>query len=387
MPLDTRTSQKTGAAPYYIIRAIFVLIFTYTSWKLGAAIEETGSGALAGIFIGIIGSMLLVAFEAYFSQHYLSLFYSVISGLLFGLLISVFFVQIIAYIPEEYIPKTPKGTEQKAIIGLLMTIFCCYLSVILVLRARNAYRLIIPFVELKQEGPQRKRILLDSSVIVDGRLADICDTLIIDQTMFLPDFVLANIHKIADHSDPIKRTRGRRGLDMLNKLRTNTRMQIDMIATQYPEEMIAESRLIELARESNARILTTDNALHKLAQLQGIEVINVHELETALRPVVLVGEELAIKIIRPGEEQDQGIGHLEDGTMVVVKNGRKYVGRELMVSVSSVLQRNTGRMIFAEFVEEMDSGSGANDSSDDRSDRGSHRDRDERRSGRKKKGG
>jgi uncharacterized protein YacL len=353
MAISTTGSEDTKRTAFYIVRALFVLLFTFTSWRLGESIEKSlgaagpaEAGQLAGIILGVAVSILLVAFESYYARYYLSLFYSIIAGLCFGLLVSVFFVQVVGYIPEQFL----EGVETRAIIALLVTTCCCYLSVILVLRARNKYRLVIPFIELKREGPQRKRLILDTSAIIDGRIVDVAETMIIDQPLFLPDFVLQDIHRIADHADAVKRTRGRRALDLLNRLRTNSQIEIELFSTSYPEDVPTDSKLVQLAREINGRILTTDNSLHKLSQLQGIDVINMHELENALRPILLVGEQRPLKIIRQGEEADQGVGYLEDGTMVVVKHGRKYLGRECVVAVTSVYQRQTGRMIFAEAV-------------------------------------
>ncbi len=349
---ETHSGNNDSAMVYYVIRAIFVLLFTLTAWKLGLTLvpeADADSGALVGIFFGVAASILLVGFEAYFGKYYLSVFYSIITGLLLGLLVSVFFVQIIAYIPSEYVPMDESGEQKRQIIGLLITTFVCYFSVVLVMRTRNKYRLVIPFIELKQVGPQQKRLLLDTSVIIDGRIADIAETAIIDQSLYLPDFVLQEIHRVADSSDTLKRTRGKRGLDLLNKLRNNPRIRLETISTNFTDQQLSpEGKLIQMATDSNMRILTTDNNLHRLAQLQGIEVVNLHELENALRPIVLVGETRTVKVLRPGEEPNQGVGYLEDGTMVVVKGGKRFIGDEIIVTVTSILQKQTGRILFAE---------------------------------------
>lgn len=331
---------------YYIVRGLFVLLFTFTAWQLGQMIAGTSGGpaaphALAGIVMGGIVAALLVTFESYFTQKYIAVFYSIVAGVFVGLLLSVFFVQIISYLPPIAFPP-----ESRQLIGILVTLFCCYLSTVLVLKARGNYRILIPFIELKPEGPQRKHLVLDTSAIVDGRFVEVCNTTLIDTPIYVPDFVLQEVHGLADSSDTLRRSRGRRGLDMLHRMQTNPRLRVEILKTRAFDGEV-DARLIDLAREINGRVVTSDFNLHKVAQLQGLDVININELSQALRLNIIPGDELTVRVVRQGEEADQGVGYLEDGTMVVVEQGRNLIGREAITEVTSVLQRAAGRMVFA----------------------------------------
>jgi uncharacterized protein YacL len=222
------------------------------------------------------------------------------------------------------------------------------------MQTKNDIRFIIPYVEFAPERRGPKPMVLDTSVIIDGRIADICDTKIIDSQIVIPRFILTELQHIADSAEKIKRNRGRRGLDMLNRLQKNEKVNIEMLDLTMSEEesdLDVDSRLIKLAKNLDGRLVTNDYNLNKIAQLQGVEVVNINELANALRPVVLPGEELGVKIIKPGEEIGQGVGYLDDGTMVVVEHGKNKIGQEVKIIVTSVLQTSAGKMIFGRISE------------------------------------
>ena len=336
---------------YHILRTLFILIFTYESWQLAGLFDPQYSAW--GIILGLIVSVVLMSCELIFSKKYFTSFFSIILGLFLGLLISIFFVQLIAYIPAEY----HISDEQKKFIGFLVTIFICYLSIILILRSRGNYKLIIPFIEFKPQGPRQKRLLVDTSSVIDGRIAEMCETHIFDQPLYVPDFVLHEIHQFADSPDKVKRARGRRGLEILNKLRSNPKLQIEIMSTNADPSLNHDARVIQFALDVNSRIITTDYNLHKLAQLRGIDILNLNDLAVSMRPMFLPGEPLSLRLIKVGEEYEQGVGFLDDGTMVVVKDGRKYLNHEVQVEVTSVLQKQTGRIIFAKLIRSLDASS------------------------------
>ena len=342
---------------YYVLRMFFILIFTYESWQFSVLLDTQYSPY--GIIFGLIISIIFVTFETIFSRKYFTVFYSVILGLFIGLLISVFFVQLIAYIPKEF----QISEEQKKLIGFLITIFMVYISIVLILRSRGNYKLIIPFIEFKPQGPQQKRLLIDTSSVIDGRIAEMCETHIFDQALYVPDFVLQEIHQLADSADKVKRARGRRGLEILNKLRNNPKLQVEIMSSNPDQSMNHDAKIIQFALDVNSRIITTDYNLHKLAQLRGIDILNLNDLAVSMRPMFLPGEPLNLRLIKAGEEYEQGIGFLDDGTMVVVKDGRKSINHEVQVEVTSVLQKQTGRIIFAKMIRTLDS-SDDNDSYD-----------------------
>ena len=194
--------------------------------------------------------------------------------------------------------------------------------------------------------------ILDTSVIIDGRIADITETGFVEGTLLIPQFVLGELQHIADSSDSIKRTRGKRGLEVLHHIQKQAGVDVRITDTDYPAVKDVDAKLIELAKEVRGKIITNDSNLTKVAELQGIEVLNINELANSLKPVVLPGEEMGVKILKEGKEAGQGVAYLDDGTMIVVDNGRRHMGKNVDVVVTSVLQTPAGRMIFARLKEE-----------------------------------
>jgi uncharacterized protein YacL len=189
--------------------------------------------------------------------------------------------------------------------------------------------------------------ILDTSVIIDGRILDICKSGFIDGTIVVPTFILEELQHIADSADPLKRNRGRRGLDVLGKMRKEVGSQIQILDSEIGNGIDVDSRLLKLAQSTNGKIVTNDFNLNKVAQLRGVPVLNINELANALKPVVLPGEEMTVYVIKDGKEAGQGIAYLDDGTMVVIDSGKRFIGAEVEVAVTSVLQTAAGRMIFA----------------------------------------
>jgi uncharacterized protein YacL len=232
---------------------------------------------------------------------------------------------------------------------LFITLVCCYVSVSLLLQTKDEFRFIIPYVEFSKQVKGGKPLVLDTSVIIDGRIADICDTRFIDTKLIVPRFVLQELQGIADSSDKLKRNRGRRGLDMLKRMQNNPKVELQMHEANLPElreVQKVDERLVVFAKVLGARVVTNDYNLNKIAQLQGVDVINLNELANALKTVALPGETLALRLVKQGDQIGQGIGYLDDGTMVVVEQGRPYIGQEVLITVTSVLQTPAGRMIF-----------------------------------------
>jgi uncharacterized protein YacL len=200
-------------------------------------------------------------------------------------------------------------------------------------------------------GPQRRYRILDTSVIIDGRVADICETGFLDGTLVIPQFVLKELQLVADSSDSMKRNRGRRGLDILQKIQKMSGLEVMISDLDFPEVREVDLKLIELARALNGKIVTNDFNLNKVAQLRGVAVLNINELANSLKPVVLPGEIMKVFILKEGKEFNQGVAYLDDGTMVVVDNARKLIGKTIDIVVTSVLQTTAGKMIFGRFVD------------------------------------
>src|SRR5262249_20080918 len=243
---------------------------------------------------------------------------------------------------------TPDHQIQESI-RLFITVICCYVSISTLLQTKDEFRFIIPYVEFSKQVKGGRPLVLDTSVIIDGRIADICDTRFIDTKMIVPRFVLQELQAIADSSDKLKRNRGRRGLDMLKRMQNNTKVELQIHEANLPElrdvRGVDES-LVLLAKALGARVVTNDYNLNKIAQLQGVDVINLNELSNALKSVALPGETLQVRVVKQGDQFGQGVGYLDDGTMVVVEQGRGFIGQEVPITVTSVLQTSAGRMIF-----------------------------------------
>jgi uncharacterized protein YacL len=205
---------------------------------------------------------------------------------------------------------------------------------------------------LMEKSAGRSYKLLDTSVIIDGRISDLCDTAFIEGTLVVPQFVLKELQFIGDSADGLKRQRGRRGLDVLDRLQKSSQVSVMITEMDFPDIRDVDSKLIEMAKRMDAKIVTNDLNLNKIARLQGISVMNINELANALKPVVLPGEQMRVFIIKEGKEKDQGVAYLDDGTMVVVDNSRRMIGQNIDITVTSVLQTTVGKMIFGRFNED-----------------------------------
>jgi len=201
--------------------------------------------------------------------------------------------------------------------------------------------------EAEKEIPAKQLKILDTSVIIDGRVADICQTGFLDGIIVIPQFVLEELQHIADSSDALKRNRGRRGLDILNRIQKEIDVQVEMYEIDFEDIQEVDSKLIKLAKLTDGVVVTNDYNLNKVCEFQNVNVLNINDLANAVKPVVLPGEELNVQVIKDGKEYNQGVAYLDDGTMIVVEEGRNYIGKRIDVIVTSVLQTSAGRMIFA----------------------------------------
>ncbi len=201
-------------------------------------------------------------------------------------------------------------------------------------------------------GPQRRYKILDTSVIIDGRIADVCETGFIDGTLVIPQFVLKELQLVADSADSLKRNRGRRGLDILSRIQKMAGVEVTISDMDFPDIREVDLKLIELGRTLQGKIVTNDFNLNKVAQLRGVEVLNVNELANSLKPVVLPGENMKVFILKEGKEYNQGVAYLDDGTMVVVDNARRMISKTIDIVVTSVLQTTAGKMIFGRHIEQ-----------------------------------
>jgi uncharacterized protein YacL len=341
-----RTTARSGNVLLWLLRGLFgVLIIgmgAYASPHLSP--QPDWWGAML-VFAGIVGGGLLVVLtDLLVRNKQITTVSAVYFGLLLGLLLGTLFDLAL----EPFLKDSIDARGLQAI-RLLLTAVCCYISISTLLQTKDEFRFIIPYVEFSKQVKGGRPLMLDTSVIIDGRIADICDTRFIDTKLIVPRFVLQELQSIADSSDKLKRNRGRRGLDMLKRMQNNPKVELQMHEGNVPELRDVhkvDERLVVMAKVLGARVVTNDFNLNKIAQLQGVDVINLNELSNALKSVALPGETLQVRLVKQGDQIGQGVGYLEDGTMVVVEQGRAMLGQDVTITVTSVLQTPAGRMIF-----------------------------------------
>ena len=334
----------------HIVRIFFLLVVTGISVSL--SLQAAGDKAVTfrwvatTILVPVIAAFLLVLADMFWRRKRLQ----VLSGLFFGALAGM----VIAYGLSLVVDIGVKVFELnnpllvqliKGIVGAA-TVFLC---VSFVLQTKDDFRFIIPYVEFARQATGARPMLLDTSAIIDGRIADIVETGVTESEIIVPRFVLNELQTVADSEDKLKRNRGRRGLDILAQLQSSKSVDVrimDPSAATVEKYSGVDEKLLALAHQLDGRVITNDYNLNKVARLRGVKVVNVNDLANAMRAVYLPGEPLKVRIVRPGEEAGQGVGYIQDGTMVVVEQARDLVGKEIEITVTSALQTSAGRMIF-----------------------------------------
>lgn len=368
----------------HIIRGLFLvfLVGVALSYITGGVEEDVqaiheGRGLFAfhksSLLLATVGiGVLIIGVDILISRKSLSSISGLFLGLVVGIIISFVLSMLIDLVisvaaPDLHEPvfstimRENQGKlvpqeiqtsfrDAPAVIAIKLLVGCisCYLCVSLILQTKDDFRFVIPYVEFEKQTKGGRPLVLDTSAIIDGRILDIAKTKIFDNPLVVPRFVLQELQAVADSADRLKRNRGRRGLDTINKLQSEKDLEISIYEKHsYPVHLPVDQKLVALAEDLKGKIVTTDYNLNKVAHIRGVEVVNVNDLSNALKPVVLPGEALEIKIVKAGEEQGQGIGYLDDGTMVVVEGGRRRIGELVTVNITSSLQTSAGRMIFA----------------------------------------
>jgi len=321
-------------------RIIFLLVFATGGYVLGVREGVPYEGIIWGAGIGILGLIL----EFLFSKTRAATIFSGIVGLSLGIL----FARLIYY-PIE----TLFGNVDDTHIPVILNAVFGYSGFLLGLRKGKDLSLSGIINSFKGVEEQNLKII-DTSAIIDGRIADVCEAGFVEGTFILPQFILQELQHIADSPDSLKRARGRRGLDVFHKIQKMSAINVKIVDQDFPKIREVDAKLVALAKILGAKIITNDFNLNKVAELQGVSVLNINELTNALKPVVLPGESMKIFIIKEGKESNQGVGYLEDGTMVVVDNARRLINKNVDVTVTSVLQTTAGRMIFTRLKDEVD---------------------------------
>lgn len=321
-----------------LLRTLFV-VFCATIGGI-AGVELQGYVAY-GIAVGTLFGLVVVLVDRLLKGFTLRAFSSATFGLLLGLL----FASLLT--ASDILRFQPETTQWMA----RLIVYCTfgYLGMMLGMRSnRDEFSLIIPYVRFARQTTQHEPIVVDTNVIIDGRIADLCATGFLSRSLIVPRFVLAELQTLADSRDQIKRERGKRGLDILNQLQQSTEVDLTIHESVDDGDFPTDARLVRTAKLLSARLLTNDNALCQVARLQQVAALNLGDLSRALRPVVVAGDELELQLVREGRDAHQAVGYLPDGTMIVVNHARQYIGTTAKIVVSSALQTAAGRLIFAE---------------------------------------
>lgn len=335
--------------PLLILRLVFLMVAAALGFQIARSDELAGGSALlpwlcfGGVLLVAIG---VLAIDIFAKSKRLDTITAVYFGLIIGLFLTyVLQVALTAYLPAE-------GSFLADWLQIALAAIVCYSCISVLMQTRDDFRFIIPYVEFAKQIKGLKPLVLDTSVVIDGRIADVVETGVIDSQLIMPQFVIAELQGIADSSDKLRRNRGRRGLDILNRLRGNAAIELVIFDRELPEfeGQSVDQKLVLLGKHLEGKVVTNDYNLNKVAKLQNVGVVNLNDIANSLKPVFLPGENINVLIVKPGEESSQGVGYLDDGTMVVIEGGRDHVGESVTATVTSVLQTSAGRMVFGKFV-------------------------------------
>lgn len=343
-------NRPTSRVPDNIVLLILRMVFIFVAAGVATLIiRNWGDGPAWSPYLIFSGVMLLslsvIAIDVFMPRKRIE----VISAIYFGLLVGI----LLTYLLSVALSPLLQDTKMSGLVNVLMAWIFCYGCISLLIQTKDDFRFVIPYVEFARDLKGMRPLILDTSSIIDGRLAELADTSILDSQLVMPRFVLAELQAIADSSDRLRRVRGRRGLDILNRLRSHEKIDFLLYDRELPEfaGQPVDMKLVLLAKQLEGKIVTGDFNLNKVAKLHNVEVINLNEVANSLRPQFLPGESFQVRVVKPGEGHDQGIGYLDDGTMVVVEGGRDRIGSTVPVVVTSTLQTHAGRMIFTKIDE------------------------------------
>ncbi len=322
-----------------IVRILLILTCSASGYSIAYHSYDQWWQWVAGLSVGVLVALAVIQIEQAIRKVSLRVILGGVVGMIIGLLIAFLFAYGLSFVSNIM--------EKRQVVPWIYTLLTGIMGYLgLVLGSKK-----VEEVTLFGWGPAKEISdyrILDTSVIIDGRIADIADTGFLEGNLMVPRFVLDELQYIADSSDSMKRARGRRGLDILNRMQRSSGIYIDVVDHDFPKIKGVDAKLVALAKKTSGKIITNDFNLNKVAELQGIKILNVNELANALKPVVLPGELMTVKIIKDGKEPGQGVAYLDDGTMIIVDNAQKYQGMNVEALVTSVLQTTAGRMIFSE---------------------------------------
>lgn len=330
--------NKTLAA----IRIVFLVLCTAGGWLVAYAIPEWDAYRGVAVAVGGLIGLLVVLVDVLLKGFSLRGLTAITFGLGVGALI--------AWLLSTS-PLLEQGDPQVIfLVRLALFLICMYLATVIALRGRDEFNLVIPYVRFVPHEVDVPLIVVDTSALIDGRIARLCETQFLGAALVIPSFVLTELQSIADSPDPLKKARGRRGLDVLNELRRIKHLDIRIHQSDVARRQDIEAKLVFIAQSLRAKLLTTDYNLAKMAQFHGVPWLNLHSLAQAVQPEIAVGENIEIELTKPGKDEGQAVGFLSDGSMVVVNNARALVGKRVSAEITGVLPTAGGKMVFANFV-------------------------------------
>jgi uncharacterized protein YacL len=330
----------------WVIRILFLALCTVGGYAISQVRPELINTGIRGILIGFGLGGLLIALDEMLKGFSLRAFSAATFGLFLGTLIAFMIDR------SGLFTFTTENTRWLVRLGLFLSFG--YIGMVLAMRSnKEDFSLIIPYVRFASQNKPENLLLLDTSVIIDGRVAELIDANFLEGMVIVPRFVLRELQKIADSNDPIRRARGRRGLEILSRIQNNERIEVKIHEGDFPEETEVDAKLVKLARALGAKLFTNDYNLGKVAEVQSVALVNINELANRLKAVILPGEIFTLRIVREGKDKGQGIGYLNDGTMVVVNNAQPLIGQQVQVQVQSLLQTGAGVMVFADLRQTM----------------------------------
>lgn len=324
------------------IRGVFLILCGATGWLLCYTIREwdsyRGLAAAVGLLIGALVVLVDIMLKGFSLRG--------LSAISFGLAIGTLISHLIGTSPL-FLWGDPTTIY---LFRLTLFVICTYLATVIALRGKDEFNLVIPYVRFVPHEVDVPLVVVDTSVLIDGRIAKVCEAGFLNAALVIPRFVLRELQSVADSSDPLKQARGRRGLEVLNELRKIKHLDIRTPESEVTKRTDVDAKLVFLAQSMRAKLLTTDYNLAKMAEFHGVQWLNLNTLAKALRPALILGESIEVDLVKPGKDEGQAVGYLEDGSMVVVNDGKAHLGQRVTAEIVSVLPSGGGKMVFARLV-------------------------------------